>query len=230
MLKKTLLAAAVLALSATAVQADEVSGYLTGSVGQAKASKPKAAKILQGDWNEPGEYTSTDRKDTAYKIAVGLKVNPYVALEVQYIDLGESSYKGGDSFSIPSVFSYSETEKIKSKTSGIGANVVGTYPIEDFTLFAKAGYHYMKTKASYKYNFSATGFDSESESQSTSIRKWTPSFGVGASYDITKELAVVAEYERYQGVANKKVYEADGAKYSMKHDIDFASVGLRYNF
>jgi len=80
MLKKTLLAAAVLALSATAVQADEVSGYLTGSVGQAKADKPSVVKREMNDFKELGGSTSTDRTDTAYKIAVGLQANPYVAL------------------------------------------------------------------------------------------------------------------------------------------------------
>ena len=224
MLKRTLLAAAVLGLSTTAVQAYEPTGYVTGSIGQAKADKPRAAKDVQNLYREYGGSTSSDRTDTAYKIAVGIQANPYVALELQYIDLGESSYKVRDSFSSPS-YSWKEYGKLKSETSGFGANVVGTYPIEDFTLFAKAGLHYLKTKGSYKYYETETGYYPYSESASKTIRKWTPSFGVGASYNITPEFAVVAEYERYKGVADKKI---DGL--SMKHDIDFASVGLRYNF
>lgn len=230
MLKKTLLAAAVFAFATTAVQANEVSGYVTGSIGHAKADKLKHAKEVQNDYNEIGNIpgvssrTSTDRSDTAYKVAVGLKVNPYVALEVQYIDLGEASYKGSASDGVQ--FS---SDKLKSETSGLGANVVGIYPIDDFTLFAKAGYHYLKTKGSYKYDESFTGFSPYSESESKTVRNWTPSFGVGASYNITQELAVVAEYERYKGVADKKV-TIDGEKLSFKHDIDFASIGLRYNF
>ena len=168
--------------------------------------------------------TSTDRSDTAYKIAVGLQANQYVAIELQYIDLGEANYKGNAS---DGVLSFSE--KLKTDTSGFGANLVGTYPIEDFTLFAKAGYHYLKTKGSYKYDESFTGLSPYSESESKTVRNWTPSFGVGASYNITQELAVVAEYERYKGVADKKV-TIDGDKFSFKHDIDFASIGLRYNF
>ena len=70
MLKKTLLAAAVFACATTAVQANEVSGYLTGSVGQS-------------DSKDFGSDT-----DVAYKVAVGLQANPYVALEAQYTDLG----------------------------------------------------------------------------------------------------------------------------------------------
>lgn len=228
MLKKTLLAAAVFACATTAVQANEVSGYLTGSVGQAKAEKPKSVKQEQNDYYKAyGGSTSSDRTDTAYKIAVGLKVNPYVALELQYVDLGESTYKGRDSDSY-SGGSWSENEKFNLKTSGFGANLVGTLPIDDFTLFAKAGYHYLKTKGYDKYSYTETNFgvtDNYGFKDSGTIRKWAPSFGVGASYNFTKELAVVAEYERYQGVADKKI---EGVKF--KHDIDLASVGLRYNF
>ena len=228
MLKKTLLAAVVLGLSATAVQADDVSGYLTGSIGQAKADKPTAIKQEQNDYYKAfGGSTSSDRTDTAYKIAVGLKVNPYVALELQYIDLGESTYKGRDSFTSGGVL-VNENEKFNLKTSGFGGNVVATYPIEDFAVFAKAGYHYLETKGSDKYAATET-FAGVTESDgfkaSGKIRKWTPSFGAGASYNITSEFAVVAEYERYKGVADKKI---DGI--SFKHDIDLASVGLRYNF
>lgn len=221
MLKKTLLAAAVFACATTAVQANEVSGYLTGSIGQAKAEKPKFVKEEQGIFKELGGSTSSDRTDTAYKIAVGLKVNPYIALEAQYIDLGKASYKG--SISVPGFGSYSE--KIDFKTSGFGANLVGTLPLDDFTLFAKAGYHYLKTKGTLKEYGSIVGEGSFSESGSDNVRRWTPSFGVGASYNITPELAVVAEYERYQDVADKKVQGVN-----FKHDIDLASVGLRYNF
>ena len=225
MLKKTLLAAAVFACAATAVQANEVSGYLTGSVGQAKAEKPKVVKEEQGLFKEFGGSTSSDRTDTAYKIAVGLKVNPYIALEAQYIDLGKASYKG--SISEPGFGSYSE--KIDFKTSGLGANLVGTLPLDDFTVFAKVGYHLLKTKGTLKDSVSITGLGNFSDSESKTVRKWTPSFGIGASYAITQELAVVAEYERYQDVANKKV-NVYGDKTSFKHDIDLASVGLRYNF
>ena len=227
MLKKTLLAAAICGLAVTAVQANEVSGYLTASVGQAKAEKSKAAKFVQSEWKELGGSTSTNRSSTGHKIVVGLNVNPNLALELQYTDLGKETYKGRNSDSYPNG-SWNESEKLDMKTRGLGANIVGIIPIEDFTLFGKAGYHSLRTKASYKYNDTDTFMgvtDVYSESASKTVTKWAPLIGVGASYDMTPELSVVAEYERYHKVANKKV---DGV--SLKHDIDFASVGLRYSF
>ncbi|NLY12165.1 MAG: outer membrane beta-barrel protein [Gammaproteobacteria bacterium] len=235
MLKKTLLAAAVLACATTAVQANEVSGYVTGSIGQAKADKSKYAKDLQNNYKAGGNVssvsssTSSDRTDTAYKLAVGLQANPYVGLELQYVDLGRSKYKGSESGpQFPTGF-FSENEKVDFKTSGLGVNLVGTLPIEDFTLFAKAGYHYLKTKTSFEYTDIDTVSGDDYESMSKTVRKWAPSFGVGASYNITPEFAVVAEYERYKGVADKKS-DYFGSRVSIKHDIDLASVGLRYNF
>ena len=224
MLKKTLLAAAVFACATTAVQANEVSGYLTGSIGQAKAEKPKSVKQVQNDYYKAfGGSTSSDRTDTAYKIAVGLQANQYIALELQYVDLGESTYKVRKS-GIWSGEPWSSNTKFNLKTSGFGANLVGTLPIEEFTLFAKAGYHYLKTKGYDKYSYTA-GTYNDGFKDSGTIRKWAPSFGVGASYNFTKELAVVAEYERYQDVADKKI-----GGVNVKHNIDLASVGLRYNF
>lgn len=217
MLKKTLLAAAVLGLSATAVQANEISGYATYSIGHAQADKPKVAKEVIDVFKVFGSSTSTDRSSTGHKIAVGFKFNPYLALEAQYIDLGSSSYKGV--YSVPPAYL---SGKIDLKTAGLGGNLVGIYPIEDFTLFAKAGYHALRTKGTFKIVSSVPG---DTRTYKETINKWAPSIGIGASYDMTKELAVVAEYELYKGVANKTV---NGEKF--KHDIDFASIGLRYTF
>jgi opacity protein-like surface antigen len=184
MLKKTLLAAAVFACATTAVQANEVSGYLTGSVGQ---SDTKGANT-----------------DTAYKIAVGLQANQYVGLEAQYTDLGKPSDRG---YLVVGSTAYSG--KLTADTKGLGANLVGTLPLDDFKLFAKVGYHKMETKVKFKAD--AGG------SVSGTAREWVPSFGAGASYAIMPELEIVAEYERYKDVADA-------------YNVDLASVGLRYNF
>lgn len=187
MLKKTLLAAAVFACATTAVQANEVSGYLTGSVGQSES------KDFRSD------------TDFAYKVAVGLQANPYVGLEAQYTDLGKPSDKG----LVVDNFGNLYNAKATAKTRGLGANLVGTLPLDDFKLFAKVGYHKMETKVRVKVAGVGSGSAKE--------REWVPSFGAGASYAIMPELEIVAEYERYKDVADA-------------YNVDLASVGLRYNF
>lgn len=227
MLKKTLLAAVVFSVTATAVQANELSGYVTASFGKAKAEVPKIVKDELKDWEFWGGNTSSDRKDTAYKINFGLKLNPYLAGELQYIDLGSANYKGRDSGSFIGG-SWVDSEKFSFKSSGFGANLVGVYPVNNFSVFAKVGYHLLQTKSAYKYDYSSTSF-SAYESSSKTLNQWTPSFGIGVSYAMIKDISLVAEYERYQGVADKKV-NLYSQKLSFKHDIDFASIGLRYTF
>ncbi|MDY0206609.1 MAG: outer membrane beta-barrel protein [Pseudomonas sp.] len=205
MLKKTLLAALVFGAAATAVQANEMSGYATYSVGYAHSEKPKEVKELEGVYKNNGGHTSSDRSSTGHKVVLGLNVHPNVALEAQYTDLGRVTYKGSLA---PLVSS-----KIDAKTRGLGANVVGKYPINDFTVFAKAGIHKMETKVTAKAG--TAGFGSANESDKD--REWVPSFGLGAAYDLTPELSVVAEYERYNDVADA-------------YNVDLTSVGLRYNF
>lgn len=182
MLKKTLLAAVVLGLSATAVQASDVSGYATFSLGQTDSK---------------GFDT---KKKVGHKIAVGVQANEFVGLEAQYTDLGKPKAKG---------FIAGNPARVTAETRGLGANLVGTLPMNDFKLFAKVGYHKMETKFKAKI----TGMGSASAKE----REWVPSFGFGGAYTLTPELDLVAEYERYNDVADD-------------YDVDFASVGVRYNF
>jgi OOP family OmpA-OmpF porin len=182
MLKKTLLAAVVLGLATTAVQANEVSGYATYSLGQTDSR------------------SFDTNKKIGHKVAVGLQANQFVGLEAQYTDLGNPNIKGSVA---------GHPAKLSAQTRGLGANLVGTLPLNDFKLFAKVGYHKMETKGSLKID----GFGSESDK----VREWVPSLGVGGAYTLTPVFDVVAEYERYQDVADD-------------YNVDFASVGIRYNF
>lgn len=187
MLKKVLLTAVVLGLASTAAQANDVSGYVTGSVGQTDSK---------------GFNTN---KKFGHKVVVGLQANQYVALEAQYTDLGKPKDKGYVVDNFANAYNATGT----AETRGLGANIVGTLPLDDFKLFAKAGYHKMETKVKIK----AAGLGSVSSKD----REWVPSLGIGAGYSLTPELSVVAEYERYKDVADD-------------YNVDFASVGIRYSF
>ena len=184
MLKKTLLAALVLGVTATAVQANEVSGYAAYSLGQTDSK---------------GFNT---KKKIGHKVVVGLQANEFVGLEAQYTDLG----KPKDKFTVLSAGSLYDA-KGTAQTRGIGGNLVGTLPLNDFKVFAKVGYHRMETKVKI------AGLGSESFKE----REWVPSVGLGGAYTLTPELDVIAEYERYKDVADD-------------YNVDFASVGIRYKF
>ena len=190
MLKKALLAAMVFAAATTA----QAGGYITGSMGQSDADRFNSSK------------------DFAYKIAAGLEVNEYVALEAQYIDLGKAKDKG---------FGSSNRSKATAETAGIGANLVGTLPFNEFKLFAKVGYHRLQTKS--KLRVAGDG------SSSRKKHDWVPSMGIGAAYALSPTIEAIAEYERYKDTGDRKVRTNNNVA-NFKHDIDMASVGLRYKF
>jgi len=213
MFRKSLLAVMVSGLMVAGVQAAEnqVNGYLFGNVGQADADVPSLVEDIDGalafraDFWGLGFRSSFDEKDTAFKIGAGIQLNRYVGVEFQYIDLGSLEYKATLTDGLDTA-----TAKIKGDTDGFGMNLVGTLPFDRFKLFGKVGYHKLETEVSVKVL--GTMFDaSESE------KEWVTSYGIGASYAFTPQLELVAEYEQYRDVADD-------------YDVDFGSIGLRYNF
>lgn len=144
---------------------------------------------------------STDEDSTAYKVGAGVQLNRYVGLEFQYADLGEVSA------SLPGI-----SADISAK--GLGANVVATLPLDRFKLYGKVGYHQVESEWKVKLGGTTLG-KGEDDNNVTS-------FAIGAAYALTPQFEVVAEFERYQDVGDKdETGEAD---------VDFASIGLRYNF
>lgn len=194
MMRKTLLAVLISGAMVTGVQAagNQVNGYLFGNVGQA-------------DYDFGSEYSgfigSVDEEDTAFKIGAGVQLNPYVGIEFQYVDLGEATYKEPG---------YKEIAKV----DGFGANLVATLPLDRFKLYGKLGYH--------KLEFDARGkLDGFGTVWSESKDDWVTSYAVGATFALNPQFEIVAEYERYDDVADK---------FDINVDIDLASIGLRYNF
>jgi len=216
MLKKLLATAVVLGLTATAAQAFEVEGYAGLNLGQASANK--SGQVARDYDDARDKRKSSSKTDNAYKLTVGLKLNPYVALEAQYADLGKAKYKRNSSH---------WQNKETTKTQGYGANVVGIIPIGEtgVNLFAKTGLHRMSTKLAH-----TVVHPTESGKSKKTINKWTHNYGIGASYTFVENFEAVAEFERYRNVANKKFQTFNGDKLNFKHDINLLSVGMRYKF
>jgi OOP family OmpA-OmpF porin len=136
---------------------------------------------------------SRSEKNTGYKLYGGFDFTKNFGAEIGYVDFGKVSDPIG---------SY--------KTRAFYAAATGTLPLnEQFSLLAKVGV----TANRLKWN--ENGGDSGTEKNTNAM------FGVGAAYNFTKNLSVVAEYENF----GKAVDEADG---NVK--VDLFSVGLRYKF
>lgn len=204
MFKKTLLAVTLVGLSSAAAvshaEEPEAQAYLFASAGQSDAD---VKSDLDDFWGVPGGVSSSVDKDTAWRIGAGIKLNQYVAFEVEYIDLGDADYKAGN-----------DVVTTNLATDGYGLNTVLTLPLDRFSLFGKLGYHRLETET----KLGITGLGSASDSSSD----WVTSFGVGAGYDLTDNFTLVAEFERFRGVAAS--FDIDS------YDVDLMSAGLRYNF
>ena len=222
-MRKSLLAVLVSGLMVTGVQAadNQVNGYLFGNIGQADADASKsrndldvfADDLASALWLDAGG-SSFDEKDSAFKIGAGIQLNQYVAIEFQYLDLGDVTYKASG---IDTVLGTTGSMKATAGTDGFGTNLVGTLPFDRFKLFGKIGYHKLKTDVKLTIDVAAPGVGSVRGSGKDDTSEWVTSFGVGASYAFTPQVELAAEFERYQDVADE-------------YDVDFASIGLRYNF
>jgi OmpA-OmpF porin, OOP family len=200
--------ALVALLAAFAAPAMAEGLYVVGSVGQSKADVDK--NELDGSARSlAGFHSSVDDTDTAYKLQLGYQVNQYFAVEGGYINFGKTTYHA----SAPG-----QTGSSESKAEGVNLDAVGILPVTDrLSVFAKAGAVYAKVKYSYAVH---TGLgDSTGSADSTDLKG---TWGVGASFDVTKNLAIRAEYEQFHKLGNKdKTGEAN---------VDLMSAGVVYKF
>lgn len=203
---------ALIAMLAATVAAPAFAGdfYVVGSVGQATMdlNKSEIDNSLTSA-GVTGLSSSLDKTDTAYKIQLGYQFNQNVAVEGGYIDLGKGKYSatftGG-------------TGTANAKASGVNVAVLGILPInEAFSAFAKLGV----IDAKVKTDVSATG-PGGSASASASSTKLKTTWGIGASYQFSKQVGVRVEYEQF-----KKLGDASTTGES---DVSLVSAGIVLKF
>jgi len=187
------IATAVLVLSGllAASQASAQGFYIGGSVGQSNFDDSNAI---------PDLITSgtVDSTDTGYKIFGGYQFNQHFGLELAWVDLGKATYSGA--------FLGASVTGGTVETSGLNFSAVGTLPLgSNFALFGKVGFFTWESKASDVTG----GVPFSGKDDGTDV-----SFGIGASYNFTKNFGVRAEWERFKAVG----------------DIDLLSIGAVYKF
>jgi len=172
-------------------QASAQGFYIGGSVGQSSFDDDNAI---------PDLITSgtVDGKDTGFKFFGGYQFNQNFGLELAWVDLGKASYSG--------TFGGIPVSGGTVKTSGLNISAVGTLPLgSGFALFGKAGLFAWEAEA----NDVTGGLPFSGTEDGTDL-----SYGVGASYEFTKNFAIRAEWERFKAVG----------------DIDLLSIGVVYKF
>jgi len=145
---------------------------------------------------------SCDKKDTAFRILGGYQINRNFAAELGYQDLGKVT------LSAPGV------------SFNIKANVwelvgIGAYPFANqFSGYGKLGAYHGESKASA----AVAGFGSGSLKETNTDL----TFGLGVQYDVSRELGVRGEWQRYKNIGGDNV--------GGKSDVDVLSIGALWRF
>lgn len=122
------------------------------------------------------EFERYDSDDTAWKAFGGWRLNPYLAFELAYVNLGSPSDD------------IAPDTRLTTETDGIAPYVVGTLPIGWFEVFAKAGYYWYDTEARLSTPLGALR---DSESDSTFV--WSAGLGV----NVFQRVNIRLEYEQF---------------------------------
>ena len=105
-----------------------------------------------------------------------------------------------------------------TKASGFNVAAVGILPVnESFSLFGKLGVIDGKVEETV----SATG-PGGSANASEKTTKWKGNYGVGATYNINKQVGVRAEYERFSKLGDSNTTGTS--------DVDLFSLGAVFKF
>lgn len=165
--------------------------YLGGSFGKSDFDDANAI---------PDLITSgtVDGKDSGFKIFGGFQFNQNFGVEMAWVDLGKAKYSG--------TFLGAPVTGGTVDTSGLNISAVGTIPLNpSFELFGKVGLFAWEAKA--RDTTGGVPFSGKDDGADFS-------FGIGASYNITKNVSLRAEWERFKAVDS----------------IDFLSLGVAFKF
>lgn len=144
--------------------------------------------------------SSITESDTAFQITGGYRFTPNVGVEVGYTNLGKAEVSG-------------QGLTASSKPQSIHLAVTGAWNFTpEFAVTGKLGAAHTRTKL----EGSGAGYsESETESRTSLV------YGIGVSYAITPNVAVIAEYQDFG-----KIIKDNGA--DLKAHV--VSAGVRYSF
>jgi len=226
MKSRMILAATVLGFAALPAAA-QLSWYAAASGGQARTNI-EYVRSVEGGFSTPVVLqTSHDLRDTGWKLTGGLRLTRNVALEVTYADLGKiTTHTDGASATYGQVFGLD----IARKVHGVGVDVVGSLPVAArFDLFGKLGVYRTTVKTDVALT-DAIFFSTAPDVRQRTIdgKEDIVHVGLGVQARLTPRWAVRVEAERFLDVGNGFRYgDPNGTG---RADVDFASVGVVFNF
>lgn len=196
-------------LLAAPALAQDTSHYYGGvSVGQSKTevdANGVTSGLLPG---VSAASSTTDEKDTAYKLFGGYQFNRNLAIEGGYFNLGNNSFNA--------VTTPVGTLAGETKAQGINLDLVGTLPLtERFSALARIGAHHTWSKSTFSGTGAAAAVASSSKRDDGGYK-----VGLGLQYELNPSMWIRGELERY------RVKNAVGER----ANVDLLSVSLVFPF
>lgn len=189
--------------------AQDTSHYYGGvSVGQSR-TQTDAAGLTSGLLPGVGVLNSTtDEKDTAYKLFGGYQFNRNIALEGGYFNLGKNSFSAN---TVPA-----GTLAGESKVHGLNLDLVGTLPFtERFSALARVGVQHAWSESTASGTGAAAGVSPSSKRDDSGVK-----VGFGLQYEMSPAVWIRGEVERY------RIKNAVG----QNNNVDTATVSLVFPF
>jgi OOP family OmpA-OmpF porin len=169
-----------------------------------------------------------DDRDLGFKVFGGYQFNSWLAVQLDYTQLGESQLTT-DILTINPA--QSGTAVLKRKISGFGADVVLSAPLgQSASIFGKVGAVRSRLEANTRLAGAivfTNGSASERE-RSITLNETVTRFGLGADWMFNRNAGLRIEYERWMEVGKK--FEIGGTGTTGEADTDFYSVNFLYRF
>lgn len=231
-MKKILALAIFAALCAAQPALAEKTGFYVGAdVGTMSVDTDKGdldSYFLDGLASEGLFFDETfssdlDDSDTTFGLTVGYRFMPYLAVEGQYLDLGEAQYSAAGDLYDP-FNKYLATADISTSinSSGFGLSVLGILPIQEaWEVFARVGMYFGDTEADFSVTLD-DGIDAITESMSDSKSEEEFFYGIGGGYTFNETWNIRLEYTIFQDIGDDEL--------TGEADLDRFVVGLNYRF
>lgn len=231
-MKKILALATFAALCAAQPALAEKTGFYVGAdVGQMSVDIDKGdldtaltdALFFFGAQIDPDTASSdVDDSDTTFGLTVGYRFMPYLAVEGQYLDLGEAKYTAsGDVYDDFGKFIGVGDAELSVDSSGFALSVLGILPIQEvWEVYARLGMYFGDTEASSSFSLDGevipdlTGSDSQSEEEFF--------YGIGGGYTFNETWNIRAEYTIFQDIGDEDL--------TGESDLDRFVLGVNYRF
>lgn len=181
--------------------------YLGAGVGQSRATidEPRLRASMAANGESVTAFNK-DERDTGYKLFVGRQLNPYLAVEAGYFDLGK--------FNFQSASSGNGVLNGEAAFRGVNLDLLGQLPLSQrLSLLGRVGMHYTRTSTEFSGNRLLGSTNAHA-----SERKLNAKLGLGLEYKFSEALALRGEVERY------RLNDAVGNR----GDADLYSVSLVY--